>query len=106
MPLPLCSYPPRRSQKTEGARILEAVLARKLSAASESPTLFRATPPSSAAPRSLGVNQYDVSTLVRQTGVNRPDSRASAILASARGTSDADLAAAPAVKFREPVTVS
>ena len=72
--------------------------------------MYRVTPPSSAASRSLGVNQHDVTLLVRQTGVNRPDTRGAAILASARGLSDTEMAnayaAASAVKFKEPVTVS
>ena len=106
------SYPSRRCQKTEGTRILDSVLVEKLSPANRRQALFLATPPE---PRPLGVNAYDVTMLVRRSGVNRPDSRGAALLSSVpRATSDTDLAetyavsshSPPVVKFREPITVA
>lgn len=101
-------YPPRRSQKTEGARVIESVLSIKLAQAKPLREMIEAPPGFARAP-SLGVNQQDVDFLVRQTDLNRPGSRGGAILTSARATPAPDEPAsniAPVVKFREPIAVS
>ena len=103
------SYARRRSQKTEGARFIEQVVA----ASRQANTYFiRPASSHSAAPRPLGVNQRDITMLCRETGINRPGTRGSELLLSARYPNNEDNEYLDynhhqvAVKFREPISVS
>ncbi|KAK7485121.1 hypothetical protein BaRGS_00023661 [Batillaria attramentaria] len=109
-PTNLQKYPPRRCQKTEGARLIDSVLSIKLAQAHRLGEMYPLPPSGSARAPSLGVNENDVTFIVRQTGVIRPNSYGDAILSSARATPDRVVeteapAVTPAVKFREPIAV-
>ncbi|XP_076469165.1 uncharacterized protein LOC143299693 [Babylonia areolata] len=97
------SYPSRRGQKTEGAQVLASVIAAKMARANRYHSYYGMTYPSSATPRALGVNQDDVSLLVRQTADSRAESHGNTILSSARHP---DLGKPNAVTFREPISVT
>ncbi|XP_070193118.1 uncharacterized protein [Littorina saxatilis] len=102
-------YPPRRSQKTDGARILENVMTTKLQVASRHQASHGTTPRRFSSPHPVGINQRDVTAMVKRTGVNSMKSQGRAILESAKGEFSPDMPKGfgySAVEFSEPISVS